>query len=470
MSPPVTLTLTADQHALLRSHLFPGDGCEAVAFALCGRAANGARHRLLAREIILVDHAACRRAPDRITWPSNALEPHLERAEELCLSVIKIHSHPGGFPNFSNVDDASDAELLPTMRSWVEHDIPHGSAVMLPDGRMFGRYLWRGSAMNPLDMISIAGPSLHFWWASEAASETPAYAASQDQAFGEGTTRRLRRLKIGIVGISGTGSPLVEQLMRLGVGHLVLVDDDRIEHRNLNRITNATAADANERRYKVEIARRAIDAAGLGTMTTPLPKSVMTPEAVAALADCDLLFGCVDTIAGRFVMNLLASHYLLPYFDLGVLLDAVQDGPKKGTIRDIFGSIHYLVPGRSSLLNREVISLAGVRAEGLHRDDPSAAAQQVKDKYIPGLAVSRPAVISINMLASSLAVNDFLARLHRYRRMPNEDVASIEFSLGDMKLTLDEEIEPCPVIAPWAGHGDRRPLLGLPELQRPEQC
>jgi hypothetical protein len=35
MSKPVTLTLTADQHASLQSHLFPGDGCEAVAFVLC---------------------------------------------------------------------------------------------------------------------------------------------------------------------------------------------------------------------------------------------------------------------------------------------------------------------------------------------------------------------------------------------------------------------------------------------------
>lgn len=465
MSQPVTFTLTADQHAALQAHLFPGDGREAVAFVLCGRAARGARHRLLAREIVLVDHAACRRAPDRITWPSSALETRLEEAEEHSLSVVKVHSHPGGFPRFSDIDDASDAELLPTIRSWVEHDVPHGSAIMQPGGRMFGRYLWRGSEFKPFDLIAIAGSTLHFWWASESRAAAPDFGCSQDQAFGEGTTRRLQRLKIGVVGVSGTGGPLVELLMRLGVGHIVLVDDDRIEHRNLNRIPNATIDDANERRYKVEVACRAIAAAGMGTATTAVPKSVMTSEAVGALADCDLLFGCVDTIAGRFVMNLLATHYLLPYFDLGVLLDAVQDGQEKGRIRNIFSSIHYVVPGQSSLLNRDVISLAGVSAEGLHRYDPDAAAQQVKDKYIPGLAVSRPAVISVNTLAASLAVNDFLARLHPYRRMPNEQVASIEFSLSDMRLTLDEEIEPCAIMTPWIGHGDRVPLLGLPELQ-----
>jgi tRNA A37 threonylcarbamoyladenosine dehydratase len=67
--------------------------------------------------------------------------------------------------------------------------------------------------------------------------------AAQDQAFGEGTTRQLQRLRIAVAGASGTGSPVIEQLVRL-VGHLVLVDDDRVEHRNLNWITFATTDDA----------------------------------------------------------------------------------------------------------------------------------------------------------------------------------------------------------------------------------
>ena len=32
-----------------------------------------------------------------------------------------------------------DERLLPMIRGWVEADVPHGSAVMLPDGQMFGR-------------------------------------------------------------------------------------------------------------------------------------------------------------------------------------------------------------------------------------------------------------------------------------------------------------------------------------------
>ena len=56
------------------------------------------------------------------------------------------------------------------------------------------------------------------------------------QAFGAGTVEFLSNLTVGIVGASGTGSIVAEQLYRLGVKRLVLVDDDYVEERNLGRI------------------------------------------------------------------------------------------------------------------------------------------------------------------------------------------------------------------------------------------
>jgi hypothetical protein len=461
----VSLTLTEDQHTALRAHLFPGDGLEAVAFLACGRAAGGDRHRLVVRHIHLIPHERCRRQRDHITWHADEIEPLLDEAEIEHLSLVKVHSHPQGFSRFSGVDDASDRELLPTIRSWIEADVPHGSAIMLPDGRLFGRCLWRGTEFREFTLINVVGPTLRFWWAGEnRPRDDAAMGAAQDQAFGEGTTRQFQRLRIAVVGASGTGSPVIEQLVRLGVGHLVLVDDDKVEHRNLNRIIFATTADAEIQREKVIAAASDIDRKGLGTTVTTIIAPIGTPDAIRAVSQCDVLFGCVDSVGGRFVMNLLASHYLLPYFDLGILLDAVQSGMERGKIRDIVGTVHYLVPGRSSLLTRDQFTLQEVAAEGLHKKDPGAAAQQVEDKYIKGLRVHRPAVISVNMFVAALAVNDFLARLHPYRRLPNEDVASIEFSLGDLRLTADEEMEPCRVMGRHLGYGDRCPLLGLPEL------
>jgi ThiF family/Prokaryotic homologs of the JAB domain len=459
--------MTGDQHSALRAHLFPGDGLEAVAFIACGRAAGVERHRLVARYLHLIPHDRCAREHNRVDWNAEDIELLMEQAEIDGLSLVKVHSHPQGFPDFSDVDDASDAELLPTIRSWVEADVPHGSAIMLPDGRMLGRYLWQGEELHDIELINVVGPDLHFWWRREPDEPEPAFAASQDQAFGDGTTRRLRRLRIAVVGASGTGSPTIEQLMRLGVGHIVPIDDDFVEDRNLNRITFATAKHAENMTPKVFAADEDIQRKGLGTRVTPINNEVGSAEALRALSECDVIFGCVDTATGRLIMSLAATHYVQPYFDIGILLDAVQEGSERGRIKDILGTIHYLVPGKSSLLSRGAITMEDVRTEELHKRDPNAAAQQVQDKYLKGLQVRRPAVVSVNMLASSLAVNDFLARLHPYRRQSNAEIASIEFSLGELRLTADEEMDDCPVISRSVGLGDRSPWLGLPQLGAP---
>lgn len=464
----VTLSISADQHTALADHLFPGDGLEAAALLLCGGADHSERYRLSVREVILLEHGKCKRLRDRVSWPTDLIVPHLDHAEELGLSVIKVHCHPGGFAEFSEVDDEGDKELLPIIRSWVGAAIPHGSIVMLPSGRLFGRYLRDGDEMKPINMISVAGPDIRLFPAiTTADGEIRSFGRSQDQAFGEGTTATLGRLRAGIVGISGTGSPLLEQLIRLGFGEIVIIDPDIIEDRNLNRILNSTVADAGAGRLKVDIAEAAAIATGLPTKIIKVASTLMSPAAINALSVCDVIFGCVDTHTGRFAMNLVSTYHIIPYFDLGVMLDATKEADGTGRVNDILGTVHYIVPGRSSLISRDVISLQTVAAEGLANSDPEAAAQQVRDKYFRGLTVSRPAVISINMFAAALAVNDFLARIHLYRHMSNSEVGSIEFSLGQLRLTPDEEQEDCALLHPWVGHGKISPLLGLPELSEP---
>ncbi len=375
-TPPVSLTLTWAQHEQLRAHLFPGDDKEAVAALLCGRR-GGSRHRLVVREVFPIPHTACSvRTPVRVTWPTDLIAPLLDKAEEEGLSFVKIHSHPGGARRFSSVDDASDADLLPLVRGWVERDVPHGSAIMLPDGEVFGRVLWRGDRLRDLHSVTVVGPDLRFWSASGASASVPGFAASHAQAFGAGTTALLGQLSVAVVGCSGTGSPLVEQLARLGVGELVLVDDDRVEERNLNRIVNSTAADAVGRRPKAEVLADAVRRMDLGTRVRAVVANLWNREAAEAVAGCDVLFGCVDTHEGRFLMNLLASHYLLAYFDVGVRLDAVAAGPDRGRIREVCGSVHYLLPGGSSLVSRGLVSLDRVRAEGLRRRSPAAYARE----------------------------------------------------------------------------------------------
>ena len=231
------------------------------------------------------------------------------------------------------------------IRGWVDAGIPHGSAVMLPDGQMFGRVLRaRAAALEPIDCISVAGNDLPFWYADAGSVELPSFVASHLQAFDEGTIQRLRRLSIAVIGASGTGSPVVEQLLRLGVGVLVIVDDDRMEGRNVNRILNSTMRDVRDRRFKVDVLGDAAERTELGTRIIRGPKNLWDPEVIREVAQCDIVFGCMDTVDGRYLLNALASYYAIPYFDIGVRLDAVRDGANKGRIREVCGTVNYLRP------------------------------------------------------------------------------------------------------------------------------
>jgi hypothetical protein len=257
---------------------------------------------------------------------------------------------------------------------------------------------------------------------------------------------------------------VVEQLMRLGVGEIVVVDDDRMEARNVNRILNSTMNDVRDERLKVDVLGDAVERAGLGTRVIRLARNLWDPEVVRAVAECDIVFGCMDTVDGRFLLNTLATYYTLAYFDIGVRLDTVREGPRKGEIREVCGTINYLQPGRSSLMSRGLFTMKQVAAAGLRRNDPAAHAQQVGDGYIAGIEEHRPAVISVNLLGASLAVNELLARLHPFREEPNSNYASVIFSLSSMEIIAEPEEGHCEILSKNVGAANTKPLLGQIEL------
>lgn len=247
------LRLTAQQHQVLKAHLFPGDGCEAVAMLVCGRRAGDNRHIFTVQRVVPIPHEACSvRLPDRVQWPSEhfeALIPELWKSGD---ALIKVHSHTSDWPRFSPVDDVSDSALASAWDDLLGEGRPHGSAIMLPDGRMIGRAFADGLIAEGFTSISSVGDEISFWPGSHI-DDGSEFSRRNRQAFGSGTVSRLRRMSAAVIGCSGTGSIVVEQLARLGMGRLVLVDPDVVEEKNLNRILNATLDDAQRKRPKVEV-------------------------------------------------------------------------------------------------------------------------------------------------------------------------------------------------------------------------
>jgi hypothetical protein len=329
---------------------------------------------------------------------------------------------------------------------------------MLPDGSIFGRSIDPENGIVPLERIIVAGDDVAIHLGSSA-GDPPAHAQRHQQLFGAATTRLLRSLTIGVVGCSGTGSFVIEMLARLGALRLVLIDSDRIEYRNLNRVVGSCSGDAALGRSKVETLAESVARMGLGTEVLAIAKSLSTREAVKAVAACDVVFGCMDSHEGRRTLNRLATFYVLPYFDCGVGLEA--DG--NGGIDKVIAASHYLQPGASNVLSRGIIRQKRADAEAMARSDPAAYAELRRQKYIEGVDEERPAVISVNALAASLAVNEMLARLHPYRADPNKRFASVRFVYSDMHLDVENESSE-GALKRALGRGDVEPLLDMSDL------
>ncbi len=458
MIPETTLALLGDLHEEVRAHLFPGDGLEAAAILLCARTPEP-RLRLLAREAVLVPYTACgRRERDAVTWPGLYLEEALDRAEADDLALVLIHSHPGGLFAFSDADDASDRQVMPGL--FQAHGDLHGSAIMTADGAICARLFGPGISPRSFDLVTVAGDDLLYWWNDSARLIGP---GRRPIAFTGAMSQELGRLSAAVIGVSGTGSIVGEQLARLGFGRVKLIDFDRIERKNLNRILNSRLSDADARRLKVEMFADAIAAYRGEGVAESIPASVLTREAVLAASQADVIFCCVDTLEARQIADLLASAFLIPLFDVGVVIPVRQAG-EGVAIADVCGRIDYIQPGRSSLQDRGVYTPESLRAEYLRRHAPEAHQQELEAGYIKGLIEEAPAVITLNMRAAAACVNEFIARAYPFRLDPNRLYARTQFSLAacEEEFTAEDAFGVADNL--MVGRGGREPLLGLPAL------
>lgn len=163
-----TLAFSGAAHNQLHRHLFPGDGCEAAALLVCTRT-PGPRVRLLVRDLVLVPYDACGcREPDAITWPGEYLEEAIDLAESASSVIFLVHSHPGGLFAFSDADDQSDQQVVPSL--FQAFGDLHGTAIMTADGAVCARLYDATMRARMVGLVTVAGDDLRYWWANDARS------------------------------------------------------------------------------------------------------------------------------------------------------------------------------------------------------------------------------------------------------------------------------------------------------------
>ena len=454
------LRMTEAQHAALRAHLFPGDEKEAVALLLCGRRAGTEKHILTLRKLVPIPYGACDRRADRVTWPTDAVDALLGEAYGKGLAIVKVHSHPMDYRRFSDsTTDPTEKSSHPSRATWMMNRRMRASSCFPVESFLAE---CSGTKARLLPRLAQSWQ----WGTICGYGRSAGFLIRTDLPYVmRKPLEKAQRTCCARSPSPWWDVPAPEALSWNSLHGWVWEGwcwwiSDSVEEKNLNRIVNSGKENAYLNCPKVHALAAAIARMGLNQEVLPLVSNLITPEVVKRVAECDVVFGCMDGVEGRHWLNRLATFYTLPYFDVGVRLDA--DG--NGGIDSIVGAVHYLQPGLSSLLSREVYDMKRVEAEEIRRIDPEMYRRQVKEGYLRGVDEDRPAVISVNMFFAALAVNDFLARLHPYRNLPNAEFAYVGGSLSEMQLYKEGEAEPCAVLRRHVGRGDVSPLLERPAL------
>jgi molybdopterin/thiamine biosynthesis adenylyltransferase len=146
---------------------------------------------------------------------------------------------------------------------------------------------------------------------------------SRQSFLGRDSEQILRGLTIGVAGLGGGGSHIVQQLAHIGVGKLVIADPDQVEDSNLNRLVGATAADVQAATLKTVASERLARGINPGIVVTSVTDRWQAGH--MHLRGCACIFGCVDSWSERDQLERFARRFLIPYIDIGMDIHELGD-------------------------------------------------------------------------------------------------------------------------------------------------
>lgn len=451
----IELRMTEAQWTLLSDHLFPGDLDEHGAVVLAGVAHTANGIRLIAREVLLardrVDYVAGQRGYRMLT--ADFVHAAVDRAAEEHLAYIAVHCH-GGTTSVALSDDDRQSQQrgYPAIL-----DILNGSPVA---GAVFASKacaadVWfPGRTRDSLDRVVVSGAARLVLTPSHAPRNRTTAGRYERQAllFGAAGQDILRHATVVVAGLGGVGSILVELLARLGVGHLILIDDDIVEASNLPRLLGSVRRDAmvwltDEKRpawvrrrgralasSKVRVATRAARRANPDCQVIGIRGDVADADVARRLTHADYLFLAADTFRARLVCNAIAFQYGIPGVQLGA---KVRVRPADGSVTDVYSVVRPFGPEQGCLWCNDLIPPARLAEEAVSSE------QRAAQKYVEDDEVAAPSVISLNAVAAAHAVNDFLMHLVGLRTEPDVDYLRFLPLTGDIEATTPRRNPGC---------------------------
>ncbi len=318
---------------------------ESAVFCLASHAQLRNKTLLLVKEVIPLSEDAY--VPSRThgaKWMGRAMLPILNKALAGDFGIVLFHAHPHtGQVSLSEDDCQSARNLLPLFQNLISAR-PHSSVVLgkthaagivlLPDQTGY---------INSVKVRRLGKVITDFISTEEIPISHDEADMYHRQALltGSAGEKSIRRARISVVGLSGGGSHVVQQLAHIGVGEIIGVDGDRVDGSNRSRLVGITGLDVILRRRKTSVMARLTRKINRRVKFTGIPYFVPRQATIDALKESDILIGCVDSYHARADLQELAWRYMIPYIDIGLLIRPLDTG----TGVTIGGHVMTLIPG-----------------------------------------------------------------------------------------------------------------------------
>ena len=385
----------------LMGHLFPGDFDEHGAIITAGFAKHGGEYRLFARELFIaregIDYVAGTRGYRALT--AQFIHRCITYCRDNRLVYLAVHNHGGSDSvAFSTVDFASHKRGYPALLD-IARGMPVGALVFAENAAEADIWFPDGRRSSLRQVIVLGQRRRRLFHSPQRATAVHEERLYQRQVllFGHEGQIDLERAKVAVIGLGGVGSLANEYLARLGVGHLVLVDPDRISESNFSRVIGSNVEDLASGAFKVDIAARVARQANPTIRLDIITDDIAKSRVASDLIGCDYLVLAADSMRARLVFNAIVQQYFIPGVQLGA---KVNHDPMTGQVLAAFSVMRRVLPGEGCLWCNHLVDAATLAKEWKSDEE------RKEQNY--GVALANPSVITLNSIAAAHAINDFM--------------------------------------------------------------
>lgn len=415
--------IVADQ---IRREIYKHGNHEYVVFALCNHAETAGKSLILVNEIIsLKENDYVDSQWHGAMWRGASTIDILNKGIEEKAGIFLFHSHMHTGQVSLSADDLKSAyQLLPSYQNLIP-DRPHGSIVLsydcmagialMPDQNNFrkiSRIRWIDRFIKDWDAESISIKKQKYNLDYE----------NQVLLIGSETQHRLGIAKVAVIGLSGGGGHVCQQLAHLGIGEIIGIDNDYVEKTNKNRMIGIHESDVKYRRKKTDVMKRLVKGINSKIKFTSVFNKIPEQEAINQMKRADIVIGCVDSLFARHDIHELCLRYVIPYIDIGLLIRPERNESKECNIG---GNVFTTIPGSICMY-----------CWGFLSEDRLNEETNGKPRSYFLESQKQAQVVSFNGLLASAAVNEVLQLLTNFSNV-NDDSFSVK-KFDGIKNTLNE--------------------------------